>query len=133
MPNDEINFDHALTLRQHDTGLAVARLAPDAEVPGWANGPLTSITRTAEELSIVCAEKNVPGETTAERGWRALSVAGPLDFELTGVLASLTGPLAAAGIPVFGISTYDTDYLLVRATDLPAAVDVLLAAGHRMG
>jgi hypothetical protein len=111
--------------------LAVCRLAPDAAVPSWVNGPLTAITRTPEELSIVCAQERVPPGIQAEAGWRALKVAGPLDFGLTGILASLAGPLAAAGISIFALSTYDTDYLLVKEENLEQAERTLRAAGHR--
>lgn len=109
---------------------AVARLPPDAPVPAWAAGSFVSVTRTPHELSIVCEQANVPSDIRMEGGWHALMVAGPLDFNLTGVLASLTAPLSAAGISVFAIATYDTDYVLVRARDLSHAVRVLRDAGH---
>lgn len=111
--------------------LAIVRLDPAAERPAWAwAGPFASVTRTAEELSIVCAETAVPETARAERGWRALMVEGPLDFEETGVLAALTAPLAETGVPVFTLSTFDTDYLLVRERDLVAATEALRGAGH---
>jgi len=110
---------------------AVAKLPPDAPVPVWvAGGSFVSVTRTPYELSIVCEQARVPSDITIEGGWRALMVAGPLDFNLTGILASLTAPLSAAGISIFAIGTYDTDYLLVRARNLPRAVGVLRDAGH---
>lgn len=110
---------------------AVCRLAAEAAVPPWAwHGDLAAVTRTPEELSIVCEETTVPAEVQAERGWAALRVAGSLDFSLTGILARLTQPLAEAGVSVFALSTYDTDYLLVRAADLPQAVAAWKAAGH---
>lgn len=112
---------------------AVARLAPDAPLPEWASaGELCSITRTADELSIVCEASSVPADVRAERDWRGLVVAGPLDFSEVGILAALTGALATAGISLFALSTYDTDYLLVRAAHLDAAVDALRQAGHRV-
>lgn len=110
---------------------AVCRLAPDAPRPRWAAGPFCSVTRTAAELSIVCPEAAVPPDVQAERGWRVLQVAGPLEFSLTGILVSLAAPLAAAAISIFALSTFDTDYLLVRDTDLPRALETLRAAGHR--
>ena len=110
--------------------LAICRLPPDAVLPSWAGGPFVSTTRTDNELSVVCAEASIPEDIAANRGWRALAVSGPLDFSLTGVLASLAGPLAAAGVSIFAISTYDTDYLLVKASDLPKAAETLSAAGH---
>lgn len=112
--------------------LAICRLPAGASVPEWAPaaGPLVSITRTADELSVVCDEAGVPAEVAAERGWRALRVAGPLDFALTGVLAALAVPLAEAGVSIFALSTYDTDYVLVREADVERAVAALAHAGH---
>ena len=111
--------------------LAVCRLGPQAALPDWALGDdFFSITRTTDELSIVCREADVPEEVQCERGWACLKVEGPLDFSLTGVLASLTQPLAEAGLSLFAISTYDTDYLLVKARDLEQAVAVLAEAEH---
>ena len=108
---------------------AVARLPAEEPLPAWAalsaTGELVSITRTDDELSIVCAEGAVPAEVRAERdfvGWR---VAGVVDFAATGVLSSLTAPLAAAGVSVFALSTFDTDYLLVRARDRERAAAAL--------
>lgn len=112
--------------------LAVCRFRPDAPVPDWAQGEPVSVTRTPSGLSIVCEAGAVPAGVTAERGWRALGVRGPLDFGLIGVLASLAAPLADAGVPVFVASTYDTDYVLVPAAQLGAAVEALGAAGHQV-
>jgi hypothetical protein len=113
--------------------LAVCRLDPGARVPGWASGGiLSAIIRTPEELSIVCEQENVPPDIRCERNWRAMKVAGPLDFALIGVLASMAGALADAGVSVFALSTYDTDYLLVKADTLERAIDALEAAGHRV-
>ena len=112
---------------------AVARLAADAPEPEWARGgAFRSSTRTADELSIVCPASRVPAEVTAERDFRCLAVEGPLDFSAVGILASLTGALAEAGISLFALSTYDTDYLLVRAARLDAALAALAGAGHRV-
>jgi uncharacterized protein len=105
--------------------LAVCRLPADAPAPSWAAGAFVSVTRTAEELSVVCAEENVPDGVTAERGWRCLKVEGPLDFALTGVLAELLVPLAKAEISVFALATYDTDHLLVREDRLEDALAAL--------
>ena len=110
---------------------AIVRLEPDAEVPVWArNGHFWSITRSDSELSLVCPQDDVPTDASAERGWCALEVAGPLDFSLTGVVSSLVTPLAEEEIPIFLISTFETDYLLVREPDLHRAVEALTAAGH---
>ena len=112
--------------------LAVCRLGPDDAVPAWARaGAFGAVTRTASELSIVCREASVPAAVTANRDWRAIAVDGTLDFALTGVLAALASPLAAAGVSIFAVSTYDTDYVLVKGDTLDRAVAALSAAGHR--
>jgi hypothetical protein len=111
--------------------LAICRLSVDEAVPEWAMlGEFVSITHTSDELSIVCAEENIPSDVKADRGWRALKVEGPLDLALTGVLASLANPLAEAQINLFAISTFDTDYLLVKGYNLARACEVLRQAGH---
>lgn len=120
------------TLRVLVGRYAVCRLAPDAEVPAWAWGPgFASVTRTAAELSVVCRQAAVPPEVEAERDWVVVHVEGPLDFGLTGVLASLVVPLAEAEIPVFAVSTFDTDYLLVKAVHHKRALAVL-GLNHRV-
>ncbi len=112
---------------------AVCRLGADDPVPDWAySRGFVSITRTQEEMSIVCLQDSVPPNVTCQRDWRCLKVDGPLDFAQTGVLASLAGPLADAGIPVFVVSTYDTDYLLVSEPQATRAAEVLTNAGHRI-
>jgi hypothetical protein len=111
---------------------AVCRLDAAADVPSWARGGFVSITRTADELSIVCAEGDVPSDVAAERRWRALRVEGPIPFDVTGVAAALVAPLADAGISVFLIATFDTDYLLVKSAVWERAVDVLRSAGHEL-
>ena len=90
------------------------------------------MTRTNDELSLVRTADAVPSDARAERGWRALRVAGTIDFALTGVLASVLAPLGEAAISIFAVSTYDTDYVLVREHALFAAIDVLRAAGHEV-
>ena len=116
--------------------LAVVRLPPDAHVPPWAftaaPGALRSMTRTDEELSLVRAAEAVPSDARAERGWRSLRIAGTIDFGLTGVLASVLAPLGEAAISIFAVSTFDTDYILVREHALVAAIDTLRAAGHHV-
>ena len=112
---------------------AVSRFAPDAPIPDWATtAPVFSITRTEEELSIVAPESVTPDDVRAERGWRALKLEGPFDFALTGVLASVLQPLADARVSIFAISTFDTDYVLVRFESLNYAISALRAAGHRV-
>lgn len=112
--------------------LAVCQLAPEAPVPAWAaaKAAFCSITRTGEELSIVCPENLVPADVKQEAGWRALKADGPLDFDLTGILASVAGPLAQAGVSLFALSTYNTDYVLVKDNQVTLAVKALQAAGH---
>lgn len=113
--------------------LAVSRLPPDAPVPDWAlRGVFHAITRTPLELSIVCPAADVPGDVRSEKGWRCFSLAGPISFEETGVLVSIAAPLAAAGIGIFAVSTFDTDYVLVPGLRLEDAVRALAAAGHRI-
>jgi len=111
-----------------NTVFAIARLKPTDPVPGW--GELFSVTRTPDELSIVCDAALVPQEVQCQRGWRALKIEGPLDFSMVGVLASLATPLARAEIPIFVISTFDTDYILVRESNLDRAVEVLESEDH---
>lgn len=127
----KIKVDHKLTLVPLDGIFAVCRLAPDAPLPGWvAGGPFVSITGTADELSVVCRQEAVLAGVRCEPGWRCLRVAGTLNFGLVGVLASLIGPLAEAGVSVFVISSFDTDYLLLKASDFERGVGVLRRAGH---
>lgn len=109
---------------------AVCRLPADAKTPDWANGGFVSITRTAEELSVVCREEDVPGDVQAERDWRCFHLLGPIAFTQTGVIARLTAPPAEAEIGVFVISTYDTDYVLVKSADVDAVADLWRDAGH---
>ena len=110
---------------------AICRLLPTEAIPNWATKDVYySITKTPDELSIVCAEENVPQNIKADRGWRCLKVRGPLAFNLTGIMASLAVPLAQADISLFALSTYDTDYLLLKSDHLTKAKWVLSAAGH---
>ena len=111
--------------------LAVHRLAAEDPIPSWAStGGFVSITRTHDELSVVCDELAAPEGVARQAGWRCVQVLGPLDLSLVGVLASLIEPLAAAQLSVFAVSTYDTDYLLVRDDALDQVVATLRAAGH---
>jgi len=113
--------------------LSVCRLPAGAAAPPWLEDePFASVTRTPHETSVVCRAAVVPEGVRAEPGWRALRVAGPLDFALTGILLALVAPLAAAGVAVFALSTFDTDYLLVREAALDEALEALMAAGHRI-
>ena len=125
-----------MRLRILDTTLAVCRLDGDAPLPAWfaLDAPAACAMRRDGELSLVCRDALVPAEgVTAERPWRALEVAGPLDFSLTGILASLATTLAEAEVSIFALSTYDTDVILVREAQLDAAVSALRGAGHDVG
>ena len=111
---------------------AVARLAADAPMPAWASAPapFLSVTRTGAELSIVAPAAAVPAGVRAEGGWTVLRLQGPFAFDQTGILASFATPLAEAGVGLFAVSTFDTDYVLVKTARLSAALAALLAAGH---
>lgn len=112
---------------------AVCKLEPEHEVPEWATrSAFWSVTKTQSELSIVCPEGHVPDDIKAEHGWRILGVEGPLDFSMTGVLDSLTKPLAESKISVFVLSTYLTDYLMISEKDLESAIIILRAQGHKI-
>ena len=110
---------------------AICRLEPGKAVPSWAQeGSFYSVTRTADELSILCLKNQVPLDVDHQAGWRALKIHGPFDFDVIGVLASLTEPLAQAGISLLTISTYDTDYIFIQEKNFSQAVEELSAAGH---
>jgi hypothetical protein len=113
--------------------MAVCRFEPSASLPAWMDGSgFYSVTRTSEELTVVCRETLVAADTTCESGWRCIRVKGVLDFSEIGIMFSITRPLAKAGVSVFVISTYDTDYFLVKEKELPKTIDALTAAGHRI-
>ena len=120
------------TFRVHSERLAIARLPADAPVPAWASGAFASVTRTPSELSIVCAEALVPADVLHERGRIALGIEGTLAMTTIGILAALCGALAHASVPVFVLSTYDTDWLLVPAERFDAACGALRSSGHRI-
>jgi hypothetical protein len=110
---------------------SVCQLPAGAPIPDWAQGDdLLAIIRTADELTIVCEAAKPPADVRIEKGWRVFKVAGPLDFSMVGVLSSLTGTLAEIGVAIFALSTFDTDYILVKGTQLEEAEQALLNAGH---
>ena len=122
-----------MTITSVDGAFSIWRLDPQSEIPEGLlkSGSFISVTKTVEEISIVC-ETGAPVSglgSKEESGWRLLKVEGPLDFSITGLLASMSGALARESVSVFAISTYDTDYLLVRETALEAAKNALSAAG----
>src|SRR5687768_16177187 len=126
---------HTLTLTAEP--LAICRLAADAPVPAWALAPpFSSVTRTRDEMSIVCPAAAVPAAAArrdvdrVSAAWRALRVDGPLDLSLVGVLAALVAPLADAGVSVFPIATHDTDWILVPDARVDDACRALESAGH---
>lgn len=124
-------MDHALSLLILEDKLAVCHLPPGSAVP--PPGPedsLYALVHTAEEVSLVCCSELVPIGAEVEYDWRAIKVQGPLDFSMVGVLVSLALPLSQQGVSIFAISTYETDYLLVKEIRLSAAVEALRAAGH---
>jgi hypothetical protein len=113
----------------------IARLKPGSPPPTGlfelGGEVLVSVTSTPDEISVVCPTEHAPaGET--EHGWRLLTVRGPLEFTLTGIMAALAGELAAAGVSIIALSTYDTDHLLVKAADLERATTALTEAGHEV-
>lgn len=110
---------------------SVCQLGSDDEIPAWATeGSFFTVSRTADELSIVCESGLVPSGVKAEHGWMCLKVAGPLDFSLTGILASLVSPLGENDISIFALSTFNTDYLLIGKENFSRAKEILVKSGH---
>jgi uncharacterized protein len=114
--------------------LAICRLPAEAALPAWASspGPFLTVSRTPDELSITVLQRAVPHGVRCERDYRALRVRGPLSPNLVGILLSIAEPLAEAGLSIFAISTYDTDYVLLKTRDVAAGVDALRKAGHQV-
>lgn len=110
---------------------SVAQIKPNSPIPDWAvSGNTWAVVKTEDELSVVCCEYKVPDGIRSERGWRIIKVVGPLEFSLVGILAGLAGVLAEAGISIFAISTYDTDYVLVKEHQLEAALEACCQSGY---
>lgn len=114
--------------------LAICRLPADAPVPAWASSPapFLTVSRSADELSITALQSLVPDGLRCERDYQALRVKGTLPPNLVGILLSIAEPLANAGLSIFAISTYDTDYVLLKARDVPAGLAALRQAGHQI-
>ncbi len=113
--------------------MAICRLDAEGEPPPWAgSGVLSSVTRTQAEVTVVCEEENVPAGITCDKSWRCLRIGGALGFSETGILSSLTVPLAEEGIPLYALSTYSTDLILIKEKDLSRTVLALSGAGHRV-
>jgi hypothetical protein len=123
---------HQLKFRLLPGPYAIVRLAPDALVPAWATkGDFSSITRNADELSIVCPAANLPPDVHSAQRWICLKLEGPFPFSQTGVLLSFIEPLSTNDVPIFAISTHDTDYVLIQE-EFAWAIDVLREAGHEL-
>lgn len=119
--------EKVLTMRLLDEKYGVCRLDKNELIPEWAqNSDFFSITKTSDELSIVCSQDSIPDDIKCEKDWRILKVEGPLDFSLVGILASISAVLAKARISIFAISTYDTDYILVKNNDIDKAIASLI-------
>jgi hypothetical protein len=110
----------------------ICRLPRESPLPPWAwSGPFTSVTRTADELSIVCLAENLPkGVGAAKNHWICFKLEGPFSFSEVGILASVISPLAENGVPIFAVSTYDTDYVLVSEEYAGVMLQALRDAGH---
>ncbi len=126
-------MSHQLKFRRLTGPYVVVRFAPDEPVPEWASkGEFTSISRSADELSIVCPAENLPHDVETKLHWICLKLEGPFAFSLTGVLLSFIEPLSSKGIPIFAVSTYDTDYVLVQEEWIGATLNALRNAGHQL-
>ncbi|HTS34724.1 MAG TPA: ACT domain-containing protein [Candidatus Solibacter sp.] len=124
---------HQLRFRHLSGAYAIVRLAPDESIPEWASkGEFTSVTRTADELSIVCPADNVPAGPHSPRRWTCLKLEGPFPFSLTGVLLAFIEPLSSNRVPIFAISTFDTDYVLIQEEFAGRALNILREAGHQL-
>lgn len=125
--------EQILTMRLLKKKYGVCRLDEFDLIPEWAkNGEFFSITRTLDELSIVCIQEDIPDDIKCERDWRALKIEGPLDFALVGILASISTILAQYKISIFAISTYDTDYILVKDGDIDNAIEALVNEQYKV-
>lgn len=123
----------ALKFRQLPGRYVVIRQDSNSPVPGWATkGEFVSITRTADELSIVCSADYVPKEFATAPRWICLKLKGPFPFSQTGVLLSFIAPLSSNAVPIFAISTYDTDYILIPPEHIDRAIELLREAGHEL-
>jgi len=124
---------HHLKFRRLREAYAILRLEPDAAIPDWAGkGEFNSISRTAEELSIACPASNLPPSIQAQQRWMCLKLEGPFPFSLTGILLSFIQPLSDNAIPIFAVSTYDTDYVLIQEEFSDKALSILQQAGHQL-
>lgn len=128
-----VSSSRSLELTLLPQQFAIARLAVDTPIPEWATkGAFFSVSSTEDELSVVTEAVNVPADVKFQAGWRILKVQGPFVLSEIGVLASLASPIAEAGVSLFAISTFDTDYLLISADQLEKASSALERAGHKV-
>ena len=124
---------HQLKFRMMPGPFAIVRLDPDSPIPAWAtNGEVSSITRTTDELSIVCPASNLPADVHSTLRWICFKLEGPFPFSLTGVLLSFIEPLSSNGIPIFAVSTFDTDYVFIQRESVESALAELQRAGHQL-
>ena len=120
-----------VTLHRLAGAYAVSRLDPAAAIPGWADGTgFVSISRSADELSIVCPAERVPTDVRQDAGWTCYRFVGPFAFDETGIVSSVIGPLSDAGIGIFVVSTFDGDHMLLKQADIARADAILAASGH---
>ncbi len=129
----EKSISRRFTIHELPERVAVVRMDPRDEVPAWAStGLLSAVVRTPEELTIVCSQTVVPGNLRSELDWLAFKLEGPFPLSSTGILASVLGPLASGSVPVFVVSTFDTDYILVKADQAQRARETFRAEGHKV-
>lgn len=122
---------HSLKFSRLPGLFAICQLPAGSDVPDWARqGRFFSVTRTEDELSVVCQAGQVPAEVRHEGDWSCLKLEGPFPFSLTGVLASFIKPLSEQAISILALATYDTDYVLVKTSSLDRAIEILKRAGH---
>lgn len=119
-----------LTLKLLPATYTIWQLPSDAPTPTIAAGIFTTVIRTADELSGVCEATQVPVGATIDAGWRCLQFVGPFDLTLTGIMVRVATPLAQAGVPIFTLATYNTDFILVPGARLADACDAITQAGH---
>ncbi|UJR37275.1 hypothetical protein I4U23_029984 [Adineta vaga] len=121
-----------LTLNLLRENFVICRLSPSSSLPAWAfDGPFVSITKTNDELSIITIDdQRLPRDIQCERNWKCFKLKGPFSFDMTGILTSILNPLAKTDVGILAISTFDTDYVLVKDKNLQVAIDALVQNGH---
>ncbi len=123
-----------LTLDLLEGNFVICRLPPSSSLPSWAfTGPFISITKTNDELSIITIDDNrLPKDIQCERNWKCFKLKGSFPFDMTGVLSSILNPLANADVGILAVSTFDTDYVMIKEKNLQIAIDVLKQNGHKV-